>query len=435
MNQILICTLPILRRLLRDLAGDRRAVLLRVGLRQTSSGFDWLARDIVPSSPGNSSFLEMTNTWIVQRADRPPSGSDALPPDVTGRLDLGGERWRGRAWGLVRTPLGIEPLDQLVLVGAGMHRIDTRNRRPAERQIEKGGRLEAPDPRRWSRTIGALGGLDIWRRLISLRIGIVGCGRSGSVAAASLARLGLRRLVLIDPDIAEHHNLGEMDAISANHLDWPKAQAVADDLERTLADTRIVVTPVVASLTRPDALEAARACDVLFCCADNDAARLACGLIATLDHKVLLDIGTGIHFEGAAAGAGGGTREMGADVRLILAGDGCLLCRGRLAHLARALDELCYPIRSRAAPADEEQWRRQRAGSLASMNHLAVAVAVQMLQDLVAERIRSSMWAQLEFDESGRLAVRYPEAAGRGIGEPLCALCAKAGLGDEGLRP
>jgi hypothetical protein len=428
---ILICPSPIVRRLVRELAGGRRAVLLRVGMRRTSSGHDWLAREIVPSSLGDPALHEMANTWIVQHAAQPPSGSAVLPTGVSGRLDLGGERWRGRTWGRVRTPEGIEPLDQLVIAGPGMHRIDTGNRRRAEPQLEKGGGSNVPGPRRWSRTIGGLGGPAVWRRLIGLRIAIVGCGRSGSAAAEILARLGISRLSLIDGDTIEPHNLGEMSVVAADDLGRPKVQAVAVGLERMMAGTGMVATPVVASLIRPDALEAARDCDVLFCCADNDAARLACALVATLDHKLLIDIGTGIQFEGAE---GGRTRVMGADVRLILPGDGCLLCRGRLARLARALDDLCYPVRQRRAPADDGQWQRQRGGSFASLNHLAVALAVQMLLDLVSGRIQSSTWTQLEFDQSGRLAAHYPEPVGRAADEPPCALCAKAGLGDGGLR-
>jgi molybdopterin/thiamine biosynthesis adenylyltransferase len=315
-----------------------------------------------------------------------------------------------------------------------MHRIYTFNRRRIEHSIDQGTEPDVPVHQRWSRTIGALGGLDVWRRLTELRVGIVGCGRSGSVAAAMLARLGIRRLVLIDPDKIEPHNLGEMDLVSAGDLGRAKAQAVASGLKRMLTGDEADVATIVASLTHSGSLQAARDCDVLFCCADDDAARLACALIATLDHKVLLDVGTGVRFENPERIAPSPSRVMGADVRLIVPGDGCLLCRGGLTRLARALDDLCYPIRPRPPSPDDEDWRRERAGSLTSLNHMAVAMGIQMLQDLVAERIRSSTWAQLEFDRGGRMAVGYPEAA-RAAGEMSCSLCAKAGLGDEGLRP
>jgi len=58
-----------------------------------------------------------------------------------------------------------------------------------------------------------------------------------------------------------------------------------------------------------------------------------------------------------------------------------------------------------------------------------VHVALQALQDLVAERIQASLWGRLEVDAQGRWRVNYPAP------EPLsnCPLCPRAGLGDAEL--
>jgi hypothetical protein len=69
---------------------------------------------------------------------------------------------------------------------------------------------------------------------------------------------------------------------------------------------------------------------------------------------------------------------------------------------------------------------------LRTLNQLAAALGVQMLQDLVAERLQASTWAHVEFDQAGHVAVQYPATPEPAAGAP-CALCAKAGLGDEGL--
>jgi hypothetical protein len=120
---------------------------------------------------------------------------------------------------------------------------------------------------------------------------------------------------------------------------------------------------------------------------------------------------------------------MGADVRLILPGDGCLLCRGNLTNYNQAVENLC----NHRPPVDlETTWSRQRAGSLRSLNQLAAGLGVHMLQELVTERIQQSVWARVEFDESGHLAVQYPPTQ-PSTDIPACALCAKAGLGDAGL--
>jgi hypothetical protein len=380
-------------------------------------------------------------------------GGETAPVSVpssraVGRLDLGRRRLSGLLAGQVRSRDAVVPLDDLILVGPGMHRVPTINAGEGPPLPESPLMRALRDEGYWSRTIGALGGEDIWQRLVDLRVGIVGCSRSGSLVALALARLGVRDLTLIDPDVVEVHQLGEMEAVSESDIGQPKAVAVADHLRQMLGQSAPALTTIVADLTRPVARTTAQACDVLFCCVDNDAGRLLAALLSTLYHKVLIDIGTGIHFpeettvspdsRPTSNGNSPRSRLMGADVRMIIPGSGCLLCLGHLAHYAEAVDELCCN-RPSSRPVAKEQWRAQRAGSLRSLNESAVAAAVQMLEDLVAERIETSTWLHLEVDQAGRLSVRYPEfppsATDAEDGATSCKLCIKAGLGDGALHP
>jgi hypothetical protein len=412
----LVCPLPLFQRLILLLCEDRRRYLfLRAGIRPSQQDREWLAREIAlsPIEPSPQQRLIRVTTSLNPLSD---SSLEGFPSNVVGQLHIGDGRLRGRAWGFVRCDgESIEPLQTISLVGAGMHvfRIgdsDIREPYPSFHQNSYG-------KTRWSRTIGALGGEETWRRLIGLRVAVVGCGRAGSVIAGMLARLGIQHLVLIDPDIIELHNLGEMDIVTDDDLGDLKVEAVAERLR----SHRTSIVPLPARVSDPAALSAVKDCDVIFCCADNDAARLMTAVVATLYHKVLIDIGTGIFFEGAV-------RSMGADVRLILPAQGCLLCRGNLGNYSQAIEDICNP---KAAAGLYKDWRRQRAGSLRDLNQMATAVGVQMLQDLVCERIRESIWARVEFDDAGRMRVDYPTV--QGSGSQGCALCSKAGLGDEGL--
>jgi hypothetical protein len=284
---------------------------------------------------------------------------------------------------------------------------------------------------RWSRTIGALGGEPVWQRLTHLRVALVGCGRSGSVLADLLAGVGFGHLVLIDPDLLEEHNLGEMAGVFPAQVGCSKVEAVAEHLRRH-GSPDLEVAHLVEPLWSSTALRAAKRCDVLCVAADDDAARLTATIVSTLYHKLLLDCATGIQFPTPAPAASSSLtapppRIMGADVRLIVPGDGCLLCRGNLTNYAAAVERLCRQPMLTPSLVD---WRRQRAGSLRSLNTIAAGLAVGLLEDLVAERLAGSVWAHLEFDPAGRLSVTYPAHSP----SAPCVLCAKAGLGDAGLN-
>jgi hypothetical protein len=273
---------------------------------------------------------------------------------------------------------------------------------------------------RWSRTIGALG-VDVWQRLVRLRYGIIGVGRTGSRLALALAGLGVHALTLIDPDTLALPNLGEMAGVTDADLERPKVEAVATALT-AVAPTPLALVCVPTSITRQPALRAAQACDVLLSCVDHDSARLAATAMATLYCKPLLDIATGVHGHGPR-------RQMGIDVRLVLPGR-CLLCWGGLRDMATARQVLASAEAERLFY-KYRNWQDERAGSLASLNQCALGIAQRLLEDLIAARVQDSMWVRLEFDAAGRLAVSYPMVPT--TSDVRCPLCRLGGWGEEGV--
>jgi len=363
------------------------------------------------SEAGHSLYMSWTDTFAMPHS---------LPPDCMGVLLLGRNQHRGRALGAVRFPAqDLTPVHALRLAGPGMLTINLQRGPRAEWSSQVGKESTQDSLERWSRTIGALG-LEVWQRLRGLRYAIVGLGRTGSSLA--LARLGVRHLTLIDPDRLELHNLGEMLGASAADLGRYKVEAVASALTSTASPQLNIVT-VPASITRWPALYAVQACDVLLSCVDHDSARLAATAVATVCCKPLLDIATGVH--GSEL-----DREMGADVRLVLPGN-CLLCCGGLRDHTHALQVLAQPEAERAFSAQRD-WRRERAGSLASLNHCAVGVALRLLEDFVAARIQDSTWVHLAFSPEDSLSVTYPP-----VSPPQppvrCRLCRLTGWGDAGV--
>ena len=277
----------------------------------------------------------------------------------------------------------------------------------------------------WSRSIGALGGETAWRRLTCLSMVVIGCGRSGSLVATALARLGVRHLTLVDPDRVETHNLGEMDLVRASKRGDFKVYAVSEELERlqegigASSARRLKVEPIAEPVSSLRALEAAKRADLLVACVDDEAARLAAAVLAKLYLKPLLDIGSGV-FQ-----TPGNQQQAGADVRLVMP-EACLLCVGGLNNLAVARARLI-------AGQDVDtlaDWREHRAGSLRSLNMLAVGFGLRLVEALAAGRLGESAWVRVEFDARGlpRLEMRSP------LSSRNCPLCRHGGWGDDGPR-
>lgn len=264
------------------------------------------------------------------------------------------------------------------------------------------GTIPADGP--FSRYIGALGGCGPHDRLRAMSVAVIGSARLASLAAIGLARAGVREITLIDPDLLEDHSIDAVDA-PRDACGRPKVEAVARMIELVAPAVRVVPLAVGAHDARA-AAACARA-DLIVSAPDQNQARLLAALYATAHLRVHLDLGTGVFGDGDRFVAG-------ADLRLIVPDEGCLLCVGSL-DLARR---------------HERDWRRQRAGSLRSLNGLAVSHAQFLLERFLVGDVTSSTWFQLVLDRHAELVVRrMPRER-----DPQCPCCALAGHGDAAMR-
>lgn len=331
-------------------------------------------------------------------------------------LQLGARAELGAFTGIYVSGDRIVPIRQLQFVGAGMARFDAVDFVQPVRQ------LVPREAERWSRLIGALGGSEVWRCLTELSLIVVGVGRTGSLVAASLARLGCRQVTLVDPDRIELHNVDAMDLVTEADLGRFKAEVVAERMCELQRHSQ--VRSLTHSVFNYEAHAALKSVQVIICTVDNPAARLATGAIATAYLKPWLDLGTGVFRPG---GSEIDTRvanlQMGADVRLILPGDGCVLCWGGVADLSQAL-------RNWGQSQTPRDWRMERAGSLRSLNMLAVATGLRWLEELVMGRLTISIWQRVEIN--GRGIAEWHTMPRRA--DPACRLCAQVGQGDAIAR-
>ena len=131
-------------------------------------------------------------------------------------------------------------------------------------------------------------------RLGQLKIGIVGLGSVGALAAEAMGRMGIRQLVLIDMDRVEHHNLDRLIHAGRWDIGRYKVHLSAEHLERTASQPFHELLALPLSLRVSKAYRALADCDVILACADKPIARdlvnhlAVCHLIPVIEAGVAL---------------------------------------------------------------------------------------------------------------------------------------------------
>lgn len=177
-----------------------------------------------------------------------------------------------------------------------------------------------------------------------LRIGIVGGGATGSAVATLLARLGARRLLLIDNDTVETTNLSRLHGATRSDVGRLKTEVLRDHLLAMglNADVRLFDGWVGA------ARGVITACDLVFGCTDDHDGRLFLNRLAYFYLTPVFDVGIGIDTDDHR-------RITHAESRITVVSPGsrCLLCRGVVDQTRAREDDL---LRS-----DPEEYARLRA--------------------------------------------------------------------------
>ncbi len=160
-------------------------------------------------------------------------------------------------------------------------------------------------------------------RLRRLTIGVVGCSGTGSIVVELLARLGVGRLVLVDPDRVEEKNLNRIVNATREdaYLDRFKVEVAARAIARMGFATEVKL--VRANLLTPEAVKAVSACDVVFGCMDTAEGRHALNRLATFYVIPYFDVGVRLDADGE-----GGIDQVCGAVHALQPDGSSLLSRG-----------------------------------------------------------------------------------------------------------
>ena len=135
-------------------------------------------------------------------------------------------------------------------------------------------------------------------RLRHLSAAVVGCSGTGSPLVEQLARLGVGRLVLVDPDRVEEKNLNRIVNATREdaYLKRPKVEVLARAIARMGFGTEVELVP--ESLITPRAVRAVAECDVVFGCVDSVEARHLLNRLAAFYTLPYFDVGVKLVADG-----------------------------------------------------------------------------------------------------------------------------------------
>lgn len=178
-------------------------------------------------------------------------------------------------------------------------------------------------------------GTDIQAVLGNLKVGVVGCGGTGSAVTEQLVRLGVRNFLLIDPDIVAETNITRVYGSTPLSLGRNKVDVLSDHIIGIAPEAQCHA--LASMVTLEDTAKALSACDLIFGCTDDNAGRLVLSRISTFLLTPVIDVGVLISSDAQGSLAG-----IDGRVTVLSPGAACLVCRDRV-DLRRAATEMLNP--------------------------------------------------------------------------------------------
>ncbi|SRR6266702_4123177 len=430
-----------LRRSLFTSDGKENAALLVCGIVKTNEKQELLVREVVPVPSDAyterlSYHLEIAPRFInsvIDKCVRKGFGiitTHSHPTSDAAHYSSSDDGGEGRLFKVFSDLLGPGKHGSLLLT-----RTDTIGRFPAARRFVPLDRLSVVGPR-LSRTYFGRSkarsrtgssatqhrqvlafGTEGQALLESLQVGIVGLGGTGSAVAEQLIRIGVQKLVLVDPDEFEPSNLSRLygSRFTDTKKPIPKTQIVAR-LMGSIAPSG-EARQIQDSVVRQSVLLELRDCDVIFACTDNDWSRSVLNRFAYQYLVPLIDLGIRITLKnGAVQGIGGRVARVGPETA-------CLRCAHHLDPDRIRAESM--PARQRDALVKEHYLEgvENPAPAVISFNTTMAGFAVSDLL-LIALGIGDESRAnELIYDGVDGIAFRV-----RPDPNPLCDICSARGL-------
>lgn len=211
------------------------------------------------------------------------------------------------------------------------------------------------------------------QRLKRLKVAVVGLGGTGSIAAQQLVHLGIRRFLLIDPDVIEETNLNRL--VGATNSDIGEAKVMVAGRYVKDFDREVSADCLIDNVVRDSVARRLADSDLILCCTDSHGSRAVVQHVAYQYMIPCIDMGSTItQHDGVITGIFG-------RVQLLAPGMPCLWC-SELLDAGEVRRDMMNESERRLDP--YIVGGREAAPSVISLNGTVVSLAMSMLLGVVA---------------------------------------------------
>lgn len=212
------------------------------------------------------------------------------------------------------------------------------------------------------------------KKLQDLTITVVGVGGTGSSVAVQLARMGVKKLRLIDFDVLDETNVSRVYGATIKDIGQPKVNVVRNHL-KTFSKASIDI--LSEDITKKNVVKDLIDSDVIFSCTDNLTSRSILNDISIQYYIPLIDVGCRIHL-----GKKGSIDQAIAKVQVVTPDSACLWCTGTLD--GRLILQESYPEEERKRQAAEGYCEGiEKQPSIISMTTLAATLGINKLLSIL----------------------------------------------------
>lgn len=163
-------------------------------------------------------------------------------------------------------------------------------------------------------------GEDVQNLLGRLKVGVVGLGGTGSAVVEQLARLGVGRLVVCDPQSFDPTNVNRVFGSSVDDEEEYKTNIAKRNVESIGLGT--IVDPIIGDIAYETIVAQLKQCDIIFGCTDDESGRAILTRLAAYYFIPVFDMGVEID------SAEGFIKSVRGRVTTLLPESPCLFCRG-----------------------------------------------------------------------------------------------------------